>query len=235
MSAEPVWVQKGKQILLRDAVFRRVLQKHPNVPLKRLKKVDLFQALAHAIVNQQLSGRVADVIYNRLAALFPGNQLDPKRLLKMRDTRLRGVGLSWNKVRFLKDLARHIVEDRLPTHPEIHALTDEVILEKLTAVHGIGPWTVQMLMIFKLGRPDVFPHADLGVQKGFQKLFRLKEKPTSKFLEEHALRWKPYRTLAAWYLWRVSDHEAFNPVEGDVLWAKSEVRPASSRPTRRKD
>lgn len=216
------WTVAGKKFLKGHPEFRRVMALHPRVPLKRAARVDLFSSLAHAIVNQQLSGRVADILFARLQGLFPRKRLDPKRLLRMKDARLRKIGLSWNKVRFLKDLARHLVQGRLPTVRELGALSDEILMEKLTAVHGIGPWTVQMLLIFKLGRPDVFPHADLGVQKGFQRLYGLAERPSAKHILEFSHRWKPYRTLAAWYLWRVSDDAQFNPTEtAAVLWEKS--------------
>jgi len=222
MSARPHWIKAGRRALSRDRAFRQLLKKYPEVPLRRSARVDLFQSLTHAIVNQQLSGRVADVIYERLRNLFPGKRLNPGRMRRLRGSTLRKAGLSWNKIRFLKDLARHLVEGRLPQPSELDALPDEMLMERLTAVNGIGPWTVQMLLIFKLGRPDVFPHADLGVQKGFQRLFGLKERPTAKFILAHSQRWKPYRTLAAWYLWRACEDVEFNPTEDEgVLWTKS--------------
>lgn len=215
------WITAAQAYLSKDPAFRDMIKRHPKVPLAPMKRVDLFRALTHAIINQQISGYAADAIHKRLVNLFPQKRMRARHLLTLPDTTLRQAGLSFNKARFLKDLARHVHEKRLPKPSELHKLTDEELIQRLTAILGIGPWTVQMLLIFKLGRPDVFPSADLGVQKGFQKLFRKRSRPTAKFLERYSLRWKPYRTLAAWYLWRASDDAEFIPVEGDLLWTKS--------------
>ena len=111
--------------------------------------------------------------------------------------KLRKAGLSRNKILSLKDLAQHVVDRRLPSPAQLKTLSDEAIAEALTQVRGIGPWTVHMLLIFKLGRPNIFPANDLGVQKGFQKLFLKRRLPTAKFLDRYSRRWHPYRTLAA--------------------------------------
>jgi len=218
------WIPDGKKHLSRDPVLRPVIARFPEVPLEPKARVDLFAALAHAIVNQQLSGRVADVIFARLKSLFPRRRLDPRPMLKLSTPALRKIGLSRAKVIFMKDLARAMSDGRVPKPAELERLSDEEIAERLTEIKGIGPWSVHMLLIFKLGRPDVFPSADLGIQKGFQKLYRKRTRPTPKALDRLSLRWKPYRTLAAWYLWRATDDTVFAPTDDKILWSKPKTK-----------
>lgn len=199
--------------------MRLMVERHPEVPLIAAKSVDLFAALAHAIVNQQLSGKVAAVIFARLQALFPRRRLRAETLLTLPEARLRTAGLSWNKIRSLRDLATRMAQGELPKGAALRTLPDDTLMERLTQVHGIGPWTVQMLLIFKLARPDVFPATDLGILKGFQKLHGRRQLPTAKRVARHAERlWKPYRTLAAWYLWRAVDETIVAPVNGAPMW-----------------
>ena len=212
------WIELAKAFLKKDPVLRGILARQPHVPLQARKRVDLFASLTHAIVNQQLSGRVAEVIFGRLRALFPRKRLNPALLVKMSDAKLRKAGLSFNKIKSIKDLARRAIDGRLPSGKELRTLSDEALIERLTDVHGIGPWTVHMLLIFKLGRPDVFPSSDLGVQKGFQKLHGHAGLPTQKALAFHAEKWKPYRTLAAWYCWRAVDEVVVKPVDNGRMW-----------------
>jgi DNA-3-methyladenine glycosylase II len=215
------WIPEGKLHLSLDPVLAPIVARFPEVPLEPKKRVDLFAALSHAIVNQQLSGRVADVIYERLRRLFPGKRLKADYLLKIHGRKLRGIGFSRSKVIFIRDLASAIVENRVPRGEALHRLSDADLMETLTQIKGIGPWSVHMLMMFKLGRPDVFPSADLGIQKGFQKLYRMKKRPTPKHLDKFSQRWKPYRTLAAWYLWRATDVTVFAPTDKNLLWSKT--------------
>jgi len=201
------WIEAGKKHLAKDPVFKELILRHTDIPLLAQKRIDLFSSLAHAITNQQLSGRVAQVIYNRVRALFPRKQLKPELLLKIPEADLRKAGLSWNKIRSMRDLAQRMIDKRIPANTKLFKLTDDVLIEKLSEVYGIGPWTVQMLLIFKLGRADVFPSSDLGVQKGFQKLLKKRLLPKAKHMDRHSERWKPYRSLAAWYLWRAVDEK----------------------------
>ncbi len=131
----------------------------------------------------------------------------PQDVLATPDARLRGAGLSRAKVAAIKDLATHALGGVVPSSRAIRELTDAQIVEQLTVVRGIGPWTVEMLLIFHLGRPDVWPVTDYGVRKGFARAYRLKDLPSPKELIEHGEKWRPYRTIAAWYFWRALELE----------------------------
>ena len=174
----------------------------------RLKRApSLFLALAEAIVYQQLNGRAAETIFARVCALFPTSADGPTadRLLRVSDARLRGAGLSRPKLLALRDLARRTRAGEIPTLAELHRMDDATIVERVTPVRGIGRWTVEMLLIFRLGRPDVLPTDDYGVRKGFAVAFRKRELPTPADLEKRGERWRPYRTVASWYLWRAAE------------------------------
>jgi 3-methyladenine DNA glycosylase/8-oxoguanine DNA glycosylase len=161
----------------------------------------IFVALAEAIVYQQLNGKAAAAIFARLCALFPRG-LSTGRLLRASDEKLRGVGLSRSKLLSLRDLAQKVEDGGIPTLAEIHRMPDETIIERLAEVRGIGRWTAEMLLIFRLGRPDVLPVDDYGVRKGFAIAYE-RELPSPKELAAYGSRWTPYRTVASWYFWRV--------------------------------
>lgn len=161
-----------------------------------------FVALSYAIASQQLSVKAADTIFNRFCDLFPPDRLpDPARLVSMHPEAIRAVGFSRPKVGFLQDLAAHVVDGRLPLGG-LHALPDEDVLQALMAVKGIGRWTAEVFLLFRLGRPDVFPADDLGLVKAVQRVYGLRKKPSRERLIEIAEPWRPYRSVAAWYLWR---------------------------------
>lgn len=164
---------------------------------------NVFDALARSIVHQQLSGRAAGIIHARLAALFPNGHLglDPRRFLRASVESLQGVGLSGPKIAALRSLAESSLRGELPSFEEMRGMSDEAIVERLTAQRGIGRWTVEMLLIFRLGRPDVWPVDDLGVRKGYALAFGT-ELPSPKELAELGERFRPYRSVAAWYFWR---------------------------------
>jgi DNA-3-methyladenine glycosylase II len=165
-----------------------------------------FDALAESIAYQQLSGKAAATIWGRVRALFPKRKyLDPKLVLSTPDEKLRSAGLSRNKVAALKDLAAKTLDGTVPSARALGRMTDEEIIERLTAVRGIGRWTVEMLLLFDLGRPDVWPVHDYGVRKGFAKTFGRRKPPTPKQLMKLGDKWKPYRSVAAWYFWRALD------------------------------
>jgi len=164
-----------------------------------------FQALARAIIFQQLAGAAANAIYGRFVALFPGADFpSPEQVLAKTDAELRAVGLSEKKALYIKDLAAHIRDRKLDFH-KFHRMTDEEIIEHLVMVKGIGRWTAEMFLMFNLGRPDVMPADDLGVQNAIKRHYRMRQRPNRKRLLKHAERWRPYRTAAAWYLWRSLD------------------------------
>ena len=162
-------------------------------------------AVARAIVFQQLSGKAASTIHGRFEALFGGRSPTAAELLATPDETLRGVGLSRQKTAYLKDLAARVVAGELPIE-ELHDLDDDAVLESLVRVKGVGRWTAQIFLMFRLGRPDVMPELDLGVQKGLQLAYGLKTLPKPREVARIAERWAPYRTIAAWYLWRLLDN-----------------------------
>ena len=165
-----------------------------------------FHSLAESIAYQQLSGKAAATIFGRVRALYPGRKwLDPKLILATSDEKLRGCGLSGSKTAALKDLAAKALDGTVPSGRVLARMKDEEIIECLTAVRGIGRWTVEMLLIFELGRLDVWPVADYGVQKGFAKTFGRKKLPTTKQFARIGEKWRPYRSVAAWYFWRALD------------------------------
>jgi len=169
---------------------------------------DLFEALCQAIVHQQLSGKAAGTIYRRFTALLPPNAPpDPAAVLELEFDALRGAGLSRAKSLAILDLARKTTDGQIPHGDEIGSMQDEEIMSRLTAVRGIGKWTVEMLLMFRLGRPDVLPASDLGVRKGFGRLYGHVDPPEPAALLEYGERWRPYRSVASWYLWRIHDLE----------------------------
>jgi 3-methyladenine DNA glycosylase/8-oxoguanine DNA glycosylase len=166
----------------------------------------LYEALSESIIYQQLSGKAAGTIAGRVRALYaPKPFPEPADVLATADEELRACGLSRNKLMALQDLARHTLSGTVPDLAESHHLEDDALIERLTKVRGIGQWTVEMLLMFRLGRPDVLPAADLGVRKGFARTFGLAEMPTPKSLLAHGERWRPFRTVASWYLWRATE------------------------------
>src|SRR5947208_4655154 len=169
-------------------------------------KVRPFEALAELIAYQQLSGKAAATIWKRVRAIFPKRKfLDPKLVLETSDEKFRAAGLSRSKVAALKDLAAKTIEGTVPTGRAMAKMTDDEIVERLIQVRGIGRWTVEMLLLFDLGRPDVWPVHDYGVRKGFAKTFGRRKLPTPKELMKFGERWRPYRSVAAWYFWRALD------------------------------
>jgi DNA-3-methyladenine glycosylase II len=165
-----------------------------------------FDALAESIAYQQLSGKAAAKIFSRVRALYPKRKwLDPEQLLATPDETLRGAGLSRAKTAALKDLAAKTMDGTVPSGRALIRMTDDEIIERLTAVRGIGRWTVEMLLLFDLGRPDVWPVDDYGVRKGFAKTFGRRKLPTPKQLVKFGEKWRPYRSVAAWYFWRALD------------------------------
>jgi DNA-3-methyladenine glycosylase II len=165
-----------------------------------------FDALAESIVYQQLSGKAAATILGRVRALYARKKyLDPKLILATPDRKLRAAGLSRNKTAALKDLAAKTIDGTVPSARALAKMSDEEIIERLVTVRGIGRWTVEMLLLFDLGRQDVWPVDDYGVRKGFAKTFGRRELPKPKQLMKLGEKWRPYRSIAAWYFWRALD------------------------------
>jgi DNA-3-methyladenine glycosylase II len=172
-----------------------------------------FESLLEAILYQQLHGKAAATIHRRLRELYGGDPT-PQQVLGTPDEPLRAVGVSGNKIKALKDLAAKTLDGTVPAHASIVKMPDADIVERLTAVRGIGPWTVEMLLIFRMGRPDVLPVTDYGVRKGYALTFQRLPKtraieasdlPKPDVVFKRGMRWAPFRSVASWYLWRACD------------------------------
>jgi methylated-DNA-[protein]-cysteine S-methyltransferase len=190
-----------------DAALGRLIDEVGPYRMKMRRTTSVFTALAEAIVYQQLAGRAAATIYARVCALFPQGHVGPTpaHILRASDAKLRGAGLSANKILALRDLALRTHRGEIPTIAEADALSDEVLIERLCEVRGIGRWTVEMLLMLRLGRPDVLPVDDLGVRKGLGVILRKKVLPEREELARRGQRWAPYRSVASWYLWRAAE------------------------------
>lgn len=191
-----------RHLMRRDPVLASLIKRIGSCGLGDLPDVPPFMALAEAIASQQLSVKAADTIFGRFCSLFEPDRIpNPARLLELDDALIRGAGFSRSKVVFLRDLAMRVVDKRLPLE-RLHEHDDERVFDELTAVKGIGPWTAEIFLMFRLKRPDVFPVDDLGLVKATQRVYGLRQRPTRKRLLEMAEAWRPYRSIAAWYLWR---------------------------------
>ncbi|MDX1545518.1 MAG: DNA-3-methyladenine glycosylase [Rhodothermales bacterium] len=189
-----------------DATLGALIDRIGPFRLERRPPYDPFQALARSIIYQQLSGKAAATIHGRVLDLFPdAGHPTPQQLLDAPDDVLRSAGVSRNKVAALKDLAAKTLDGVVPPMADLEALDDHAVIERLTQVRGVGRWTAEMVLLFYMGRPDVLPATDLGVQKGFMLTYDLDALPTPKALTTHGERWRPYRSVAAWYLWRAVD------------------------------
>ncbi|MEO8294615.1 MAG: methylated-DNA--[protein]-cysteine S-methyltransferase [Gemmatimonadota bacterium] len=191
-----------------DPKLARVLDAAGPFRLSLDKLQSPFAALAESIVYQQLTGKAAATIHGRLVALVkPKRRLRPDDVLLLTVEQLRSAGLSRAKVAALQDLAAKTIEGIVPSLARLRNMDDAEIIERLTSIRGIGRWTVEMLLIFRLGRPDVLPVTDYGVQKGFKIAYNKRKLPTPKRLGQYGKRWAPYRSVAAWYLWRAADQK----------------------------
>ena len=194
------------QIAASDPRFAALIGRCRRFDVKANELVRPFDALAESIAYQQLSGKAAATIWGRVRALYRNRKwLDPAAVLATPDEKLRACGLSGSKTAALKDLAAKTLDGTVPGRRELVGMTDEEIIERLTKVRGIGRWTVEMLMLFDLGRLDVWPAADYGVLKGFAKTFGKRKLPTPKQFAKIGDKWRPYRSVAAWYFWRALD------------------------------
>ena len=186
-----------------DPVMARLIE-HVG-PYRPPCRPERFHSLARAIIFQQLAGRAAQTIHDRFVAAFEGAGFPtPSQVLEAPDEMLRKVGLSRQKTLYIKDLAAHIANDSL-NFRRFAKMSDEAIIEHLTMVKGIGRWTAEMFLMFSLWRPDVLPVDDLGVQKAVMRVYRMRKPPTAKRLRLVGERWRPYRSVAVWYLWRSGD------------------------------
>jgi DNA-3-methyladenine glycosylase II len=189
-----------------DRHLGRIIRKVGTFPTEKQKPQPPFESLLRAIVYQQLAGKAAATIYGRVKALgSDGKCPSPEEILRATKPKLRRAGLSRQKIAAVKDLARKTIDGTVPPLATIRRMTEEEILERLTQVRGIGEWSVHMFLMFQLGRPDVLPIKDYGIRKGFQHVYGLEDEPKPQVVLEYGERWRPYRSIASWYLWRAVD------------------------------
>jgi DNA-3-methyladenine glycosylase II len=189
-----------------DKVLARLIRKVGPCTLRPQRRRPPFQALVRSVTFQQLNGTVAEKIFDRMLALYPRVKFPaPEKLFATPDAKLRAAGLSRNKIAAIKDIAAKTIAGVVPDSRAIRRMPNEEILERLTTLRGVGPWTVEMLLIFTLGREDVLPVTDFGVRKGFALAYGLSDLPSPRELLAHGERWRPHRTTASWYLWRAVD------------------------------
>ena len=196
-------IDAGLDLLSRDEKMRVLISKFGRPDFN--PKQDYFQSLLRSIVFQQLSGKAANTIYERFVNLIPKTvTLSPKEVLKLDKDEMRKTGLSFQKINYLRNLA-YFFENNSFQKKDVERMTDEEISNALTQIKGIGQWTVDMFLMFTLNRADILPYTDLGIQKGFKKIFNMNNLPSKKEMETHSNIWRPYRTMASWYLWRTVD------------------------------
>jgi len=190
-----------------DRQLARVIRRVGCFPTQKQKPQSPFASLLQSIVYQQLAGKAASTIFGRVKALGASGFPTPEEILALEDAQLRAAGLSRQKIAAVKDLAARSLDGTVPPLTELRRMREEEILERLTQVRGIGEWSVQMFLMFRLGRPDVLPIHDLGIRKGFQIVYGHEDVPKPQVILEYGERWRPYRSIASWYLWRAADEK----------------------------
>lgn len=196
-----------------DEQFAALLRRVGMYALKP-RRGTIFEGLLKSIVYQQLSGKAAGTIYQRLLKLLPARAVDqPRAILALTDEELRSAGLSRAKAAAVRDLAARTISGAAPNRRQLTRLTDEEVIARLIEIRGVGRWTAEMILIFSLGRPDVLPAYDLGVRRGFAITYGLAELPSPQEVLERGAVWAPYRSVAAWYLWRAADLQSAQPLD----------------------
>ena len=198
-------VKLGLQILNKDSKIKKLIKDY-GFPSFELKD-DYFESLMRSIVFQQLSGKVANIIYQRFIKLLPENKIIPKAVLKLPNSNMRKAGLSMQKINYIKNLADYF-DNNLFNSKIVEKMSNKEISDELIQIKGVGQWTVDMFLMFTLNRPDVMPYSDLGIKKGMKILFNLNKLPTKNEMRDFSIKWIPYRTLACWYLWKIADDES---------------------------
>jgi len=204
----PADYERARRLLMRrDPVLGAAIKRIGPCEMASRQRADHLSALVGSIVSQQLSTKAAATIFARVVALFPeGSAISGPGIAALEDAALRGAGLSSQKVSYLRDLSAHIGDGRLSLD-ELDELPDEAVIERLTRVKGFGRWTAQMFLMFRLHRPDVLPVDDLGIVNAVQRLYRLRKKPDAKRVAKIGEAWRPYRSVASWYLWQTLKNE----------------------------
>ncbi len=224
-----------------DRKLARIIAKSGPCSLQRENTQNIFEALLESIIYQQLNGKVAAIITGRVKALFPENTgtirtrhgtatafPTPEQILAATPELLRSAGLSQAKMLAIRDLAAKTLDGTVPTVREAHKLSDDALIDRLSAVRGIGRWTVEMLLILRLGRPDVLAVDDYGIRKGFAKMHKMAELPKPKELLVYGERWRPYRSVASWYLWRAAEMKDL-PMAGEQAANKAAPKKSAKK------
>jgi len=194
-----------RALMRRDPILAPVIRKHRTRSLLDTPSMDPFPALVRTITSQQISTKAAATIHGRLVALMP-HGVSPEAMLALTDDQLRAAGLSRQKAAYLRDLAMKVQSGDLPVH-SLHELTDEDVIDAIVKVKGLGRWSAEMFLMFRLHRPDVLPVDDLGIVNAMQRLYGLRKRPKPDRMRKIADAWRPYRTVACWYLWRSLENE----------------------------
>src|SRR5213083_372231 len=206
-SLTPEDYARARRLLMRrDPILGAAIKRIGPCGLASRQRKDHLTALVGAIVGQQLSTKAAATIFGRFAALFPDGQIAADGIRALTDQQLRGVGFSSQKIGYLRDLCVRIADGSLQLDA-LDALPDADVIERLTAVKGFGQWTAEMFLMFRLHRPDVLPAADLGIMNAIQRLYRLRKRPKPQRILKMGEAWKPYRSVASWYLWQTLRNE----------------------------
>jgi DNA-3-methyladenine glycosylase II len=199
------YAKASRLLSRRDPVLGALVRKYGACGLGKRQHADPFKALVHAIISQQLSTRAASTIAGRFTALFEDGEPTPAAVARIPDEQLRAAGLSFQKISYIRDLCTRIQDESLPLE-HISGMDDEAVVAALVAVKGIGRWTAEMFLMFRLQRPDVLPVGDLGIVKAVQRQYRLRKVPTPERLTRIGESWRPYRSVACWYLWASLDN-----------------------------
>ena len=201
-----------RELSTADSLLADVIRRVGNFPTKKQKPQHPFSSLLRSIVYQQITGKAAETILGRVKERVGGGDFPtPEEILRAPNAKLRRAGLSRQKIAAVKDLAARALDGTVPTLAKLRRMGEEEIIERLTAVRGIGVWSVQMFLMFRLGRPDVLPIHDLGIRKGFQRVYGHADLPKPRLILEHGERWRPYRSIASWYLWRAAEEKSSPP------------------------
>lgn len=203
--------QVMRELSRADRRLARVIRRVGTFPTKKRKPQHPYASLLQAIVYQQIAGKAAEAIFGRVKALGASGFPTPEEILRASKVKLRRAGLSRQKIAAVKDLAAKTLDGTVPPLAKIRRMSEEKILERLTQVRGIGEWSVQMFLMSRLGRPDVLPVQDYGIRKGFQRVYGHKDVPKPQVILEHGERWRPYRSIASWYLWRAVEEKQAKP------------------------
>jgi DNA-3-methyladenine glycosylase II len=217
----PLDYTRASRLLRRDPVMAALIRQHGPCGLADALRVDHLSALVRAIIFQQLSTKAASTIHSRFVALLPGGKITAEGILALTDDQFRSVGVSRQKSLYLRDLVSKLQSGELQLEG-IESLDDEGVVSALTGVKGIGRWTAEMFLMFRLHRPDVLPVGDLGIVTAVQKAYGLRKKPTAERLRKLGDAWKPYRSIACWYLWRSLDNQG-------AVSASPPVKPSDKR------